>query len=143
MAVGSRGAAAPVAGSGSVSILPLTTCRPFAKRRVAATSDFRQHGFVTLTVASSALTCAVIAMRGMMPRVSRILRCSETRENRAFGPGAGGSHERQRVELSGGCGGVVPSQDGAPRAPASGAQRGVIPSDDDLSYAHDLGVRRR
>ena len=45
-----------------MTILPLTTCRPLANRSVVATSDLRQHGLVTLMVASSALTCAVIAM---------------------------------------------------------------------------------
>ena len=45
-------------------------CRPPANRSVAATSDLRQQGLVTLIVASSAFTCAVMAIRDMMPRRS-------------------------------------------------------------------------
>ena len=56
ISVRSRRAAAPVSSSASITIRPLTMCRPPAKRKVAATSDFRQQDLVTLMVASSAFT---------------------------------------------------------------------------------------
>jgi hypothetical protein len=58
----SRRAAAPVSSSASITIRPLTMCSPPANLSVAATSDLRSQGFVTLIVASSDFTWAVIAI---------------------------------------------------------------------------------
>ena len=42
---------------------PLTICRPPAKRSIDETSALRQQTLVIVVCASSALTCAVIAMK--------------------------------------------------------------------------------
>src|SRR5690349_140176 len=65
----SRRAAAPVSSSASTTIRPLTMCRPPAKRSIEETSDLRQQAFVTCVLASSAFTCAVIAICPILPRV--------------------------------------------------------------------------
>src|SRR5688572_20042716 len=70
MSVRSRRAEAPVSSSASTTILPLTRCRPPAKRSIVATSALRQHVLVIWVFASSAFTCAVIAMRPILPRAS-------------------------------------------------------------------------
>jgi hypothetical protein len=62
MSVLNRRAAAPVSNSASITIRPLTMCSPPANLSVAATSDFRSQGLVTLMVASSAFTSAVMAI---------------------------------------------------------------------------------
>src|SRR3954449_6583436 len=65
----SRRAAAPVSSSASTTIRPLTMCSPPANLSIDDTSDFRQHALVTCVLASSAFTCAVIAMRPILPRL--------------------------------------------------------------------------
>src|SRR4051812_20446934 len=60
--VRSRRAAAPVSSSASTTILPLTMCRPPANRSIEATSALRQQVLVVWMLASSDLTCPVIAM---------------------------------------------------------------------------------
>ena len=67
----SRRAAAPVSSSASTTIRPLLMCRPPANRSIEETSALRQQVLVTLVLASSALTCAVIAMRPILPRPLR------------------------------------------------------------------------
>jgi hypothetical protein len=62
MSVLRRLAAAPVSSSASMTIRPLTMCRPPANLSVAATSDLRSQGLVTLMVASSDFTWAVMAI---------------------------------------------------------------------------------
>ena len=62
MSLRSRRAAAPVSSSASTTIRPLTMCRPPANRSMEATSALRQQVFVIWVLASSAFTCAVIAM---------------------------------------------------------------------------------
>src|SRR5215210_5890840 len=67
MSLRSRRAAAPVSSSASTTIRPLTMCRPPAKRSMDATSALRQQVLVIWVEASSAFTCAVIAMSGILP----------------------------------------------------------------------------
>ena len=62
MSLRSRRAAAPVSSSASTTILPLTMWRPPANRSIEATSALRQQVLVIWVLASSAFTCAVIAM---------------------------------------------------------------------------------
>src|SRR5688500_5670956 len=73
MSLRSRRADAPVSSSASTTILPLTMCSPPAKRSIEATSALRQHVFVIWVAASSAFTCPVIAMSGILPRESTTL----------------------------------------------------------------------
>jgi hypothetical protein len=47
-----------------------------ANRSIEETSDFRQQDLVTLVLASSALTCAVIAMRPILPLPVPFAECS-------------------------------------------------------------------
>src|SRR5690349_1066880 len=68
MSLRRRRAAAPVSSSASTTMPPLTRCSESAKRSIEETSDFRQHVFVTAVLASSAFTCAVIAMRATLVR---------------------------------------------------------------------------
>src|SRR5829696_9008585 len=70
MSLRSRRAAAPVSSSASTTILPATMWRPPANRSVVATSAFRQQVLVIWVLASSAFTCAVIAMPRILPRTS-------------------------------------------------------------------------
>src|SRR3954454_15519957 len=65
----SRRGAAPGSSSASTTMRPLTMCSPPANRTIEETSDFRQQAFVTCVLASSAFTCAVIAMRPILPRI--------------------------------------------------------------------------
>src|SRR5680860_1649253 len=67
MSLRSLRAAAPVSSSASTTMRPLTMCSPPAKRSIEETSDLRQHDFVTVVLASSALTCVVIAIRPILP----------------------------------------------------------------------------
>src|SRR3954447_26551868 len=67
MLVRSRRADAPVSNSASTTIFPLTMCSPPANRSIEATSALRQHVFVNWVLDSSAFTCAVIAMRQILP----------------------------------------------------------------------------
>ena len=57
-----RRAAAPVSSSASTTMPPLTRWRASANRSIEETSALRQQVFVTVVLASSAFTCAVIAM---------------------------------------------------------------------------------
>src|SRR6478609_3205523 len=57
-----RRAAAPVSSSASTTMPPLTRWSASAKRSIEDTSALRQQVFVTFVLASSAFTCAVIAM---------------------------------------------------------------------------------
>src|SRR3954453_1853506 len=68
MSLRSRRAAAPVSSSASTTMPPLRRCNESAKRSIEETSDFRQHVLVTAVLASSAFTCAVIAMRATLVR---------------------------------------------------------------------------
>src|SRR3954470_24797567 len=68
MSLRSRLAAAPVSSSASTTMPPLTRCSESANRSIEETSDFRQHVLVTAVLASSAFTCAVIAMRATLVR---------------------------------------------------------------------------
>src|SRR3954452_4583308 len=68
MSLRRRRAAAPEYHSASTTMPPLTRCSESAKRSIEETSDFRQHVFVTAVLASSAFTCAVIAMRATLVR---------------------------------------------------------------------------
>src|SRR5690349_23731622 len=68
MSLRSRRAAAPVSSSASTTMPPLTRCNESANRSIEETSDFRQQVFVTGVLASSAFTCAVIAMRATLVR---------------------------------------------------------------------------
>src|SRR3954454_4578573 len=68
MSLRSRRAAAPVSSSASTTMPPLTRWSESAKRSIEETSDFRQHVLVTAVLASSAFTCAVIAMRATLVR---------------------------------------------------------------------------
>ena len=63
----SRRAAAAASSSASTTIRPPTMCRPPAKRSIAETSAFRQHGFVTCRRLSSSFTNAVSAMADILP----------------------------------------------------------------------------
>src|SRR5687767_14535326 len=67
MSLRSRRAAAPVSSSASTTIRPLTMCSPPANRSIEATSALRQQVLVIWVEASSAFTCAVIAMSGILP----------------------------------------------------------------------------
>src|SRR6478752_2669321 len=73
MSVRRRRAAAPVSSSASTTIRPLTMCSPPAKRSIEATSALRQQVLVIWVEASSAFTCAVIAMGRILPRRSTTL----------------------------------------------------------------------
>src|SRR5690349_14943375 len=68
MSLRSRRAAAPVSSSASTTIPPFTRCSESANLSIEETSDLRQHVLVTGVLASSALTCAVIAMRVTLVR---------------------------------------------------------------------------
>src|SRR4051794_29950812 len=74
MFVRNRRAAAPVSNSASTTIRPLTMCSPPANRSIEATSALRQHVFVIWVLASSAFTCAVIAMGPILSRESITVR---------------------------------------------------------------------
>ncbi len=50
-----------------MTIRPEMMCRPPANRSIDDTSALRQHGLVTLNRLSSSLTCAVSAMRVILP----------------------------------------------------------------------------
>src|SRR6478672_3192883 len=67
MSLRSRRAVAPESRSASITIWPLTMCRPPANRSIEETSALRQHVLVTLVLTSSAFTCAVIAMLPILP----------------------------------------------------------------------------
>ena len=58
----SRRAAAPVSSSASTTILLLTMWSPPANLNIEATSALRQQVLLIWVLASSAFTCAVIAM---------------------------------------------------------------------------------
>src|SRR6187402_1697323 len=66
MSVRSRRAAAPVSSSASTTMRPLTMWSPPANLSIDATSALRQQVFVIWVEASSAFTCAVIAMDGIL-----------------------------------------------------------------------------
>src|SRR3954466_180878 len=68
MSLRNRRAAAPVSSSASTTMPPLTRCSESANRSIEETSDFRQQVLVTAVLASSAFTCAVIAMRATLER---------------------------------------------------------------------------
>src|SRR3954468_22557496 len=68
MSLRRRRAAAPVSSSASTTMPPLTRCSESANRSIEETSDLRQHVLVTAVLASSAFTCAVIAMRATLVR---------------------------------------------------------------------------
>src|SRR4051794_13512967 len=70
MSLRRRRAAAPVSSSASTTMPPLTKCSESANRSIEETSDLRQHVLVTAVLASSAFTCAVIAMRDTLVRHS-------------------------------------------------------------------------
>src|SRR3954454_1626431 len=87
MSLRRRLAAAPVSSSASTTMRPLTMCRPPANRSMLETSDLRQQVLLTVVLASSAFTCAVIAMRLILPR-----RCSSRwpwAQAPCAGPGVG------------------------------------------------------
>src|SRR5690625_506193 len=71
MSLRTRRAAAPVSSSASTPTLPHTMCIHHANRNNDETSALRQQAFVIVVFASSALTCAVIAMDTYLPRFRR------------------------------------------------------------------------
>src|SRR6478735_701820 len=74
MSLRSRRAAAPVSSSASTTILPLTMWSPPANRSIVDTSALRQQVLVMVVFAISAFTCAVMAMRPILPCESTTLR---------------------------------------------------------------------
>src|SRR6478735_7230719 len=97
MSLRSRRAAAPVSSSASTTILPATMWRPPANRSMVATSAFRQQVLVIWVLASSAFTCAVIAMSRILPRASITLAGSRPPRSTCHDQGVVGRGELRRV----------------------------------------------
>src|SRR5450759_825788 len=90
MSLRSLRAADAVSSSASTTIRPPTMCSPPANLNVADTSALRQHGLVTASRLSSALTIAVIAMRAILSLVSKSGEVvSETRPPQLLRPSDG------------------------------------------------------